>query len=109
MAGLKFLDEADAINSYVPALQAQQVRAIVVLLHQGGWQRFYPGPTRPDATVSGPVVDIVNRLDDEIDVVLSGHTHRFTNALLKNQHGKEMLVTQAYSGRHGLCRRHPGD
>jgi 5'-nucleotidase len=96
VAGLKFLDEADAINSYVPALQAQNVRAIVVLLHQGGWQHFYPGPTRPGDTVSGPVVDIVNRLDDEIDVVLSGHTHRFTNALVKNQHGKEMLVTQAF-------------
>ena len=97
VAGLKFLDEADAINSYVPALQAQQVRAIVVLLHQGGLQRFYPGPTRPDGAVTGPIVNIVKRLDDEIDVVLSGHTHKFTNALLKNQHGKEMLVTQAYS------------
>ena len=96
VAGLKFLDEADAINSYVPALQAQNVRAIVVLLHQGGWQHYYPGPTSPNAPVSGPIVDIVNRLDDEIDVVLSGHTHRFTNALLRNQHGKEMLVTQAF-------------
>ena len=97
VAGLKFLDEADAINSYIPVLQAQNVRAIVVLLHQGGWQRFYPGPTRPEDTVGGPVVNIVKRLDDEIDVVLSGHTHRFTNAFLKNRHGKEMLVTQAYS------------
>ena len=98
VAGLEFLDEADAINSYVPALKAQQVRAIVVLLHQGGFQRYYRGQTGPGGAVTGPVVAIVKRLDDEIDVVLTGHTHRFTNARLKNQHGKEMLVTQAYSG-----------
>jgi 5'-nucleotidase len=97
VAGLKFLDEADAINSYVPTLQAQHVRAIVVLLHQGGWQQHYAGSSRPGAEISGPVMDIVNRLDDEIDVVLSGHTHRFSNALVKNQHGKEILVTQAYA------------
>jgi len=30
-------------------------------------------------------------------VVVSGHTHAFTNALLKNAHGKEILVTQAFS------------
>jgi 5'-nucleotidase len=30
-------------------------------------------------------------------VVLTGHAHKFTNALLKNQHGKDILVTQAYS------------
>ena len=97
VAGLKFLDEAEAINSYIPALKAQQVRAIVVLLHQGGFQKHYHGPTRRNGEVSGCIGDIVKRLDDEIDVVLTGHAHKFTNAFLKNQHGKEMLVTQAYS------------
>ena len=38
VAGLKFLDAAEAINSDIPALKAQQVRAIVVLLHQGGFR-----------------------------------------------------------------------
>ena len=97
VAGLKFLDAAEAINSYIPALKAQQVRAIVVLLHQGGFQSHYRGQTNPGAVVTGPIVDIVKRLDDEVDVVLNGHTHKFTNALLKNRNGKEMLVTQAYS------------
>ena len=97
VAGLKFLDEAEAINSYIPALKAQQVRAIVVLLHQGGFQKHYHGPTRRNCEVTGCLGDIIKRLDDEIDVVLTGHTHKFTNAFLKNQHGKEMLVTQAYS------------
>ena len=37
------------------------------------------------------------RLDDEVDVVVSGHSHGFTNALVKNANGKPILVTQAFS------------
>ena len=99
VAGLTFLDEADAINSYVPGLKAMGVHTIVVTIHQGGFQTSYNGPTNPTATLSsGPeILDIVNRLDDEIDVVVSGHTHAFTNALIPNAHGKPILVTQAFS------------
>ena len=98
VAGLRFLDEADAINSYIPELRHKNVRAIVVLIHQGGRQNTYAGSTRPDApAVSGDIVDIVKRLDDEIDVVVSGHYHSFTNALLNNQNGKPILVTQAFA------------
>lgn len=98
VAGLAFLDEAEAINSYIPELKKVHVRAIVVLIHQGGRQATYQGSTAPDAAaVNGSIVNIVSRLDDEIDVVVSGHAHSFTNALLKNQQGKEILVTQAFS------------
>jgi 5'-nucleotidase len=97
VAGLRFLDEADAVNSYVPELRRRGVRAIVVLIHQGGSQKSYTGATDPAGTVSGAIVDIVKRLDDEVDLVVSGHTHSFLNAILKNQNGKAMLVTQAFS------------
>lgn len=97
VAGLRFLDEAEAINAYVPELKARHVRTIVVLIHQGGRQTFYTGETAPDGQVTGEIKDIVARLDDEIDVVVSGHTHSFTNALLKNANGKEILVTQAFA------------
>jgi 5'-nucleotidase len=98
VAGLAFLDEAETANRYVRELGARGVRAIVVLLHQGGVQRSYPGPTRAEAGgVTGRIVDIVARLDDEVDVVVSGHTHRFTNALLPARGGKPVLVTQAWS------------
>lgn len=99
VAGLSFLDEAVAINSYVPALKAQGVHAIIVTIHQGGFQTSYTGPTRATAALSsGPeILDIVNRLDDEIDVVVSGHSHAFTNALVANAHGKQILITQAFS------------
>ncbi len=98
VAGLRFLDEADAVNRAVVQLKAQGVRAIVLLIHQGGFQRRYRGFTRPEhAGVSGRIVDIVGRLDPEIDLVVSGHTHAFTNALLPAAGGTRVLVTQAFS------------
>jgi 5'-nucleotidase len=97
VAGLKFIDEAKAINSYIPEIKQQGVRSIIVLLHQGGKQRAYEGTTRPGDNVSGAVKRILWDLDDEVDVVISGHTHAFTNALIPNKNGKEILVTQAWS------------
>ncbi len=97
VAGLRFLDEADAVNSYVPELRRRGVHAIVVLIHQGGSQKSYNGATDPAGVVTGPIVDIVKRLDDEVDLVVSGHTHSFVNAILQNRNGKAMLVTQAFS------------
>jgi 5'-nucleotidase len=98
VAGLEFLDEADTANRYVQELKDRGVRAIVVLIHQGGSQRSYVGSTSATGgEVTGPIVDVVKRLDDEVDVVVSGHTHQFTNALLPSAGGKPVLVTQAFS------------
>jgi len=99
VAGLTFLDEPTAINSYVPGLKAAGIHTIIVTIHQGGFQTSYTGPTKPAATLSsGPeITAIVNRLDDEIDVVIDGHTHAFNNVLLPNAHGKQILLTQAFS------------
>ncbi len=98
VAGVKFLDEADAINSYIPEIKKQGVRAIVVTIHQGTAQTSYSGPTQDSPYVlNGAIGDIVNRLDDEVDIVVSGHSHSFTNAMMPNQHGKQILVTQAFS------------
>src|SRR5262249_10940432 len=81
VAGLAFLDEATAINAQVQALKDSGVRTIIVTIHQGARQApTYTGPTNPAATVGSPISDIVSRLDDEVDVVISGHAHQFTNA-----------------------------
>jgi len=95
--GLTFLDEAESINKCIPELRAKHVNAVIVLIHQGGYQAPYQGATLPGENVDGPITDIVSRLDDKVDVVISGHTHTFINALLKNKHGKNILVTQAFS------------
>lgn len=97
VAGVSFLDEAESINRYIPELKKQRVRAIVVVIHQGGTQATFPGETQPNGPVNGAIVDIVSRLDDEVDLVISGHAHSFTNAILKNNNGKEILLTQAFS------------
>ncbi|MDN7013246.1 bifunctional metallophosphatase/5'-nucleotidase [Methanoculleus sp. FWC-SCC3] len=92
-----FEDETESINRYVPEIQQQGVHAIVVLLHEGGEQEPYDGPTREGENVTGRVAGIVAGLDADVDVVLSGHTHLFTNAYLENAGGNPVLVTQAYS------------
>ena len=97
--GLAFLDEAQAVNRWIPELQRRGVRAVVVLLHQGGEQRRYEGPTRLDApTVQGSAIArIVGRLDPEVDLVVSAHSHAFTNAFLPRPGGEPVLVTQAHA------------
>lgn len=102
IGGITFLDEAGAINQYIPEIQKKGVHAIVVLLHEGGSQAPYEGPTRQDGNVTGRIAAIIPRLDGDVDVVLTGHTHAFTNAYLENAGGKPVLVTQAYNSGTGF-------
>jgi len=95
--GVVFEDEAESINRYIPEIQEAGVHAIVVLLHEGGEQEAYDGPTGDGGNVTGRVAEIVAALDPDVDVVLSAHTHEFTNAYLKNAGKNPVLVTQAYS------------
>jgi len=72
-AGLEFRDEADTVNALVPELKARGVEAIVVLIHEGGWPT---GDYNECPGISGPIVDIVKKLDPAVDIVISGHTHQ---------------------------------
>ena len=103
VAGLDFLDEAEAINRQSRRLAQLGIHAQVVLIHQGGTQASYTGPTKPDAApVSGGILPIVEKLSSEIDVVVSGHAHAFTNALLKNAEGEGDPGHPGLLGRHRL-------
>mgnify|MGYP001233781369 CR=1 FL=1 len=73
VAGLEFKDEAETVNALVPELKKQGVEAIVVLIHEGG---FPTGDYNECPGISGPIVDIVKKLDKSVDLVVSGHTHR---------------------------------
>ncbi|WP_416757209.1 bifunctional metallophosphatase/5'-nucleotidase [Roseateles sp. So40a] len=74
--GLRFDDEADTINRIVPELERQGVHAFVVLIHEGG----YPsGGINDCPEISGPIVDIVKKLDKRVGLIVSGHTHRAYN------------------------------
>ena len=89
VAGFDFLDEADTANALIKKIK-KTTDAIVVLIHEGG------SPTALDingcAGVTGPIVDIAERLDDEVDLVVSGHTHQPYNCVFG---GKP--VTSAFS------------
>ncbi len=76
VAGLEFRDEAQTVNALVPELRAQGIEAIVVLIHEGG---FPTGDYNECPGISGPIVDIVKKLDKAVDLVISGHTHRAYN------------------------------
>jgi 5'-nucleotidase len=91
IADLNFLDEADTVNALVPELKAKGVETIVVLIHEGGAQ-LAPAPINGCVGISGAIVDIVHRLDAEVDVVISGHTHNAYNCVLDDK-----LVTSASS------------
>lgn len=98
VAGLTFLDEASAINNQVSRLKRLGVRSIIVAIHQGVAQSpSYSGSTDLLAQVGQPIAGIVSQLDDEVDVVISGHAHALTNALVTNQNGHPILVAQAFS------------
>src|SRR5262245_59750036 len=45
VAGLDFKDEADTVNALIPTLRQQGVNAIVVLVHQGGFQGANSSPS----------------------------------------------------------------
>ncbi|MDP3564883.1 MAG: bifunctional metallophosphatase/5'-nucleotidase [Methanoregula sp.] len=100
---VRFLNETESINRYVAEVRKDGIHAIVVLLHEGGDQQAYEGSTRDGANVTGRVTGIVAGLDGDVDVVLSGHTHAFTNAWLPNAAGKPVLVTQAWSSGKGYA------
>jgi 5'-nucleotidase len=79
VAGFDFLDEADTANKVAAHLKEDGIDNIVILLHEGG---FPTGGFNACPGISGPIVDIVNRLDPEIDAVISGHTHAAYNCLI---------------------------
>ena len=76
VAGLEFRDEAETVNELVPVLRRQGIEAIVLLIHEGG---VPSGGHNECPGISGPIVDIVKRLDKAVDLVVSGHTHRAYN------------------------------
>lgn len=91
IAQLSFEDEADTVNALIPELKQRGVEAIVVVVHEGATQAS-PAPYNGCNGISGPVVDIVNRMNDAVDVVITGHTHQPYNCTIDGK-----LVTSAFS------------
>jgi len=94
VASVDFLDEVETANRYAAELESQGVKSIVVLLHEGGYQS---GTYQQCEGISGPVVDIAQGLDAEIDAVVTGHTHQPYLCAIPDPDGEPRMVTSAAS------------
>ena len=122
IAGLTFTDEVATATALVPKLRKQGVKAIVVLVHQGGVPAptTFTGPsgtvhpvaapydatcsTDPRGGVAGgqltadsAILGIARGLDPQIDMVISGHTHQPYVCSVPDPKGQPRLVTSASS------------
>lgn len=90
---LVFADEVATINAHASTLKKQGVDAVVVLLHQGGGpDTEYVNQQQSCKNIEGSIKDIVVGIKN-IDVVISGHTHR--EYICNNVAGTNVLLTQA--------------
>ena len=98
IANLRFLDEADTANRYARELKKRHgVRAVVVLLHEGGIQRATPQTVNTCNDPGGAIIDIVARTAPAVDLFVTGHTHQPYNCMLPNREGDLRPVTSASS------------
>jgi len=115
ITGLEFTDEVRTANALVPVLRRQGVKAIVVLVHQGGtpavqkWAdtngvahdvtATYDYTCGGGGTLVGDsaILPIAANLDPQIDMVISGHTHQPYVCNVPDPKGQQRLVTSASS------------
>jgi 5'-nucleotidase len=92
-----FLDEAETVNALVPVLEAQGVKTIIVLLHQGGTTSNPLNETTINecGTLTGPLPPIVEAFDDQVDVVITGHTNWAVNCIIDGK----VMTGAAHQGR----------
>ncbi len=115
VAGLDFTDEVATANALVPVLEKQGVKAIIVLIHQGGSPAVqqWTGPNGKTYGVSATydytcgqggmldpssaILPIAANLSPQIDVIISGHTHQPYVCDVPDPSGQQRMVTSASS------------
>ena len=89
--GLSFKDEIETVNALVPRLRSEGVSAIIVLVHQGGFQDA-TGTVDTCKGMTGEILPIAAGLDPAVDVMVSAHTHAFYDCMMNGR-----LLTSASS------------
>lgn len=92
LTGLEFHPEAEAANAEAASLRRRGVRAIVVLIHEGG--RSIDNDPNSCNGLTGPIVSIVEAMSRDIDVVVSAHTHR---SYICSLSGKLLTSAESFS------------
>ena len=92
---VRFADEVETANKWGRLLRLFGVKAQVLLVHEGGAQAGGPS----DCTgFTGPIVPIVQGLNPEFGLVVSGHTHRFYSCTLPNSAGTSVVTSAGSNG-----------
>jgi 5'-nucleotidase len=98
VAGLTFQDEAVAANRAARRLRQQGVRTSVLVIHEGGFQSSPAALNGCGGNLAGSAIaDIASRLDDQIKVIVSAHTHAEYRCLITTPDGVTRLITSASS------------
>jgi 5'-nucleotidase len=102
IAGLRFGDEAAAINAQVAALKAAQgIEAFVAVIHEGGAiDGDWNDPACPGAR--GEIFAIADRLRPEVDLILSGHSHQGYNCVRDAPGNPGLRIVQATANGRGV-------
>jgi 5'-nucleotidase len=111
IAGLDFRDEVETVNNLIARLKRNDIRTFVVLLHEGGFQNApfsnanpaqnLPGWAGIDNcdNLQGAIVDIAKNISDEVDVIVSGHTHAQYICRAANEIDGKLVTSAASFGR----------
>jgi 5'-nucleotidase len=96
---LTFVSQTQAVNEFSQALLQKGIKAQVLIIHDGAQMDFYAGPTQNNQSIpsDSAFYQFIQALPEEIDLVVSGHSHNFTNVSVNTKLGKSVLITQAFS------------
>jgi 5'-nucleotidase len=89
--GLSFKNEIETVNALVPRLREGGASAIIVLVHQGGFQDG-TGTVDTCKGMTGEILPIAAGLDPAVDVIVSAHTHAYYDCIMNGR-----LLTSASS------------
>ncbi|HSF99029.1 MAG TPA: bifunctional metallophosphatase/5'-nucleotidase [Ornithinibacter sp.] len=87
-----FKDEVETANAAAQTLKRQGVKAIVVLMHEGGANS---GTYNECVGISEPIATMATQFSPEIDQIVTGHTHNPYVCSIPDPAGNPRFVTSA--------------
>jgi 5'-nucleotidase len=93
--GLKFGDEAEAINRTAGVLDRLGIKAQVVLMHQG--DNTEGGGPNDCRLAPGPAAQIAAKVSPSVDAIFTGHSHQQYDCVINDPAGNPRPVLQGAS------------
>ena len=87
-----FKDEVETANAAAAKLKKQGVKAIVVLMHEGGYNS---GTYNQCIGISDPIATMATQFSPEIDQIITGHTHDPYVCSIPDPAGNPRFVTSS--------------